>query len=395
MSLSTYYADLHIHIGRDHHGNPVKITGSKTLTLTNILQEANHRKGIDLVGVIDCHAPAVQQEIEQLIGEGSAYELEGGGIRFKDVTLLLGSEIEIYDENCRGPIHVLCFLPTLIKMKQFTGWLSERMTNINLSSQRYYGTAKQLQYKTKELGGLFIPAHVFTPFKSLYGKGVEQSLAEVLDADLVDAIELGLSSDTPMADQISELHNYTFLTNSDAHSLAKIAREYQAITMEHPSFTEFEYAIHNVDGRCIDANYGLHPLLGKYYSTVCSSCLSAVGENQACQNCGSVSSVKGVSDRIQELKDTNQPSSARPPYMYQVPLEYIPTLGPKTLNNLLAALGTEMYVLHKATPAELKKVVSNKIAEAICSMREGNFDIDAGGGGKYGKIQYSINVEPK
>src|SRR5690625_5784853 len=93
------------------------------------------------------------------------------------------------------------------------------MQNLTLRSKRYYRTVKDFQYKVKELGGIFIPAHVFTPFKSLYGKGVKKSLKEVLDPDLIDGIELGLSSDTMMADQILELHDYCFLSNSDAHSL--------------------------------------------------------------------------------------------------------------------------------------------------------------------------------
>src|SRR5690625_4737459 len=118
------------------------------------------------------------------------------------------------------------------------------MKNVTLSSQRYYGSVKELQYKVKELGGIFIPAHVFTPFKSLYGRGVKKSLREVLDPDLIDAVELGLSSDTFMADQISELHEFTFVTNSDAHSLGKIAREYQQIKMKEASFKELEWALH-------------------------------------------------------------------------------------------------------------------------------------------------------
>src|SRR5699024_11844572 len=85
----------------------------------------------------------------------------------------------IYDENCQGPIHVLCFFPTLQSIKQFSQWLVGKMKNITLSSQRYYGSATALQEKTYELNGLFIPAHVFTPFKSMYGKGVHQSLLEV------------------------------------------------------------------------------------------------------------------------------------------------------------------------------------------------------------------------
>lgn len=171
--------------------------------------------------MIDSHAPAVQQEIKDLIDAGHAYEQEDGGIRFESVTLLLGSEIEVYDADCQGPIHVLCFLPTLASMEAFSEWLAARMKNITLSSQRYYGSGKELQYKVKELSGIFIPAHVFTPFKSTYGKGVRRSLTEVFDPDLIDGIELGLSSDTAMADQISELHRFTFVSNSDAHSLPK------------------------------------------------------------------------------------------------------------------------------------------------------------------------------
>ncbi|MFC2948248.1 endonuclease Q family protein [Virgibacillus sediminis] len=385
--LRDFFADMHIHIGRDINGRPVKITGSKNLTLTNILKEASRRKGIELLGVIDCHAPAVQQEIRKLIDQGHAYELEDGGIRFERVTLIPGSEIEIYDENCRGPIHVLCYFDTLDKMDEFSRWLSGRMKNINLSSQRYYGTARALQYKTKELGGLFIPAHVFTPFKSLYGKGVVRSLREVLDADLIDAIELGLSSDTYMAYQIGELHRYSFVSNSDAHSLAKIGREYQKFSMEEPSFKEFNWALHGVNGRAIVENYGMNPRLGKYHTTVCSNCLSNLSpKSEHCPECGSMKVVKGVAERIAELKDTEKEAVDRPPYLYQVPLEYLPGLGPKTFEKLLLRFGTEMHVIHQAGLNELQKVVPVTLAEMIIQMREGKLSIKAGGGGKYGTV---------
>src|SRR5690625_7043698 len=93
----------------------------------------------------------VQKEIKQLIISGEAHELVDGGIRFEEVTLILGSEIEIYDEFCQGPLHVLCYFPTLLKIEKFTEWLTTKMKNVTLSSQRYYGTAKELQYKVKEL----------------------------------------------------------------------------------------------------------------------------------------------------------------------------------------------------------------------------------------------------
>lgn len=385
--LNAYFADMHIHIGRDMYNKPVKITGAKSLTLTNILKEASRNKGIQMIGVIDSHAPAVQQEIKKLIEAGDAKELAEGGIRFEQVTLLLGSEIEVYDELCKGPIHVLCYFPTLVQIEKFSEWLTTKMKNITLSSQRYYGTAKALQYKVKELNGIFIPAHVFTPFKSMYGKGVEQSLREVFDPDLIDGIELGLSSDTDMADQIEELHDYTFVSNSDAHSLAKIAREYQEILMKEPSFQEFYWALHQVNGRKITRNFGMSPQLGKYYTTVCNNCLEPLTtETKQCPACGSNKIIKGVYDRIQELSGADAELTERPPYLYQVPLEYLPKLGPKTFEKLLQHFQTEMNVIHNISLEELKDVVPEKLANTIIQMREGKMQIKAGGGGRYGRI---------
>ena len=68
--MKRYFADMHIHIGRTETGRAVKITGSKTLTLSNILYVAKNLKGIDMVGVIDCHSPEVIEEMEALIEIG-------------------------------------------------------------------------------------------------------------------------------------------------------------------------------------------------------------------------------------------------------------------------------------------------------------------------------------
>ncbi|MFB1050435.1 endonuclease Q family protein [Paraliobacillus sp. JSM ZJ581] len=388
MHLQSIYADLHVHVGRDKYNKPVKITGGKSLTLTNILKEASRNKGIQMVGVIDCHSPAIQEELSDLVQVSKAEELKGGGIRFEEVTLILGTEIEIYDETCAGPIHVLCFLPTLQQMRQFTSWLSTRMTNINLSSQRFYGSGKSLQQQVRELGGLFIPAHIFTPFKSLYGKGVVRSLTEVLDPEMIDAVELGLSSDTSMADQISELHGYTYLTNSDAHSLAKIAREYQELRLKEGTFSELSLALQEKEGRKVVTNYGMHPKLGKYYHTVCKNCLAPGKFGFTCPDCGSDKVIKGVAERIQELvsKHEQLQHSNRPTYIHQVPLEYIPGLGEKSYHKLLKNFGTEMEIIHHATKEQLNDVVPDNITKHILQMRKGIQHVKSGGGGKYGKL---------
>ena len=384
--MKTWYADLHIHIGRTLTGKAVKITGSRNLTLPRIIEHARNEKGLDMVGIIDCHAPEVLKELEELEAQGELEAHPDGGLMSGGLCIIPGSELEINGEDTSGPIHVLCFFPDIRTMKEFSVWMSGYMKNINLSSQRIYVDGKELQRKTKELGGLFIPAHVFTPFKSLYGKGVESTLAEVFDPELIDAVELGLSSDTEMADQIEELHKYPFLTNSDAHSLSKIAREYQEIRMDELSFRGLEAALKGKGNSGIAANYGLDPLLGKYHRTVCSHCFTPVERmDLPCGSCGSLRVVKGVSDRIAELGSNKANPSIRPLYIHHVPLEFIPGIGPRLLDRLLDHFGNEMAILHKVPEEALAKVVPAGIADKIIKSRNGRLAVNPGGGGKYGR----------
>jgi uncharacterized protein (TIGR00375 family) len=388
--MNAYFADMHIHIGRTKNGRAVKITGAKSLTLRNILKIASERKGLDLIGIIDCHSPEVLEELTEMIQCGEITEIKDGGLQFGKTTIIPGSEIEIYDEHCKGPIHVLAFFPNVHEMKHFSEWMAHHVKNIHLSSQRIYCNGKQLQQKVKELGGLFIPAHIFTPFKSLYGKGVNKSLTEVFDPTLIDAMELGLSADTWMIQDIQELQPYTFLTNSDAHSLNKLAREYNTLELKEPTFAELRMALHETLGRKVTANYGLQPKLGKYHETVCGKCLFPISEKAAvCPKCGSKTIIKGVASRIKELseKDGLTEYKKRPPYIHQVPLEFIPGLGPKTMEKLLQAFGTEMNILHTATLEQLEQTVPEKIAGYIDLARNGKLHFEAGGGGRYGKVK--------
>lgn len=385
--MNEYFVDLHIHIGRTKSGRAVKITGAKSLTFSRIIEHARDQKGLDMIGIIDSHSPEVLQEMEDLLITGELQEHAEGGLMYGGMSIILGSEVEINDEFSQGPIHVLCFFPFLHRMKAFSNWLAQHQKNIHLSSQRSYVSGKELQQKVKSMDGLFIPAHVFTPFKSLFGKGVEQSLAEVFDPEMIDGIELGLSSDTGMADKLAELHRYSFVTNSDAHSLAKIAREYQKIEMAELSFRELSMALRQTEGRTIRANYGLDPQLGKYHRTVCAACFTHnKSADEVCSRCGSMKRIKGVADRISELTTATGRSGSRPPYIHQVPLEFVPGLGPKTLAKLLDHFGTEMAILHHVPFESLKQVIPEKTAEIIEKARNGQLHFHAGGGGKYGKI---------
>ncbi|MEO3944439.1 endonuclease Q family protein [Gorillibacterium sp. CAU 1737] len=384
------FADLHVHIGRTEQGIPVKITGARSLTFQNIAKEASERKGMDLVGIIDCASPAVQEDIRSCLKRGEMEEVPGGGLRYRQTVLLLGSEIEVQDPGT-GPAHLLAYLPGLSEMERLTAWLKPRMTNVTLSTQKLKAPARALQAEVLALGGILIPAHVFTPHKGLYGSCTDH-LATLLDPDGVAAIELGLSADTSMGERIAELDRYPFLSNSDAHSLPKIGREYNRLRVEEMSFREVVMALQGREGRAVTGNYGLNPRLGKYHRTYCEACSSIVDESEQaverCLYCGSTRIVRGVFDRIEARADRaeGQALTERPPYIHQAPLEFIPGLGPKLLAKLLDRFGTEMNILHRTSAAELTEAAGDKVASAILASREGRLVVSSGGGGRYGKL---------
>lgn len=221
-------------------------------------------------------------------------------------------------------------------------------------------------------------------------------------------MNFGLSADTEYADRIRELANKKFLTNSDAHSLPKIAREYNTFEMENISFESFkkvlgyEDEIQNGDNKeaksnsknrnktlnYIICNNGMYSRLGKYNKTYCDmcECVSEI-EDGKCKKCGSKKIVKGVEDRVIEIADGKSISpDNRPEYIYKIPLEYIPKLGKKTKEKMLELYGTEMNILNKVSIENIEENFGKQIAKNIEIARNGNITIQNGGGGIYGKL---------
>ena len=385
------FADMHVHIGRSEKNKPIKITAAKSLNFANIAKECVDKKGISVVGIIDCGSPYVIEDIENFLTQGEAYEIQDGGIIYKNkVCIILGSEIETSETNDEGGIgsaHNLCYFPKLRDIKAFSHEMSSHIKNITLSSQRADISAYELIDIVEKYNGILIPAHCFTPHKSFYGN-CTTSLKRIFKEkyDKIYAIELGLSSDTNLADSISELEDKTFLTNSDAHSLPRIAREYNKILVDNISFKEFLMALKRENGRKILENYGLDPKLGKYHRTFCEKCeenVKGVAPVLRCNKCGSDKYITmGVLDRIEVIKDKKISKSPehRAKYIYQVPLTFIPGIGGKTIEKLLNTFETEMNILHKISKDDLEAVVGEKIAKNITLVKEGKMKVTEGGG---------------
>ena len=391
------FADLHIHIGRSENGKPIKITGARSLNFANIAKECCERKGIQVAGIIDCASPYVIEDIENFLKTGDAYELKDGGIIYKDkVCILLGSEVETSEKGRNGKsgsAHNVCFFPYLKDIKGFSNELSHHVKNVTLSTQRSDLSGYDLVDIVEKYNGIVIPAHIFTPHKSYYGNCTDR-LKDIFKEkyDKIFAVELGLSSDTFLADEISELEGKTFVTNSDAHSLPKIAREYNKMQVEDISFKEIVKALKNEDGRKIVANYGLDPKLGKYHRSFCENCNDSIEIDDVatvCPKCGGQNITFGVFDRIELIKDKKETKSPenRPPYIYQVPLSFIPGVGGKTVEKLLSHFETEMNILHKVSEDDIEAVVGAKVAKNIVNSINGNIHVHSGGGGVYGKVE--------
>ena len=394
--MEEVFADLHVHIGRSESGKPIKITAARSLNFANIARECADRKGISIVGIIDCASPYVIEDIENFLKTGEAYEIKDGGIIYKDkVCILLGSEVETSEVSRNGKCgaaHNVCFFPHLEDIKAFSREMSTHIKNITLSTQRSNVSGYELIDIVEKYNGILIPAHCFTPFKSYYGNCVDR-MKDIFKEkfDKIFAIELGLSADTMLADTISELEDKTFVTNSDAHSLPKIAREYNKMLVKDISFKEVVKALKGEDGRKVLCNYGLDPRLGKYHRTFCDECNQVIETKEPvsiCPKCGSQKVTFGVFDRIELIKDKKESKSPanRPPYIYQVPLTFIPGLGAKTIDKLLDKFGTEMTILHKLSQDDLEAVVGEKVAKEIILAREGKMKLQAGGGGTYGRV---------
>lgn len=389
--MNEYFADLHIHIGAARAGKPVKITASNNLTFEKIVKESKVRKGLDLIGIIDCASPRVQTDIEKMIEAGEIKEIKGGGLKYKeDIVIIPGAEVESREVN-GGMVHYLSYFPFLDNLKEFSTIMKQYISNINLSSQVTGLTGSEILQITQAAGGIMVPAHVFTPHKSFYGNAFE-SYTEVFTAkqwDSIPAIELGLSADTDLADRLSELSDKTFLSNSDAHSIPKLAREYNMIEMESLNFTQFKAALFRKNSKKVKKNYGLDPRLGKYHRSFCPDCSQKFVDRktrEVCPNCGK-KLIKGVKDRILEIADQEiDHPEHRGEYIQQVPLLDIPGIGEKTLAKLLNNFNNEMEVIHQAALSELREVLNDKLAQKVEEARKGQAKIESGGGGNYGKI---------
>ncbi len=199
------------------------------------------QKGIRLLGTGDFTHPAWRKELwEKLIpAEDGLYRLREEDVLEKGVEseenrtrfVVTGEISSIYkQEGKTRKVHSLILLPGLDAADQLAAKL-EAIGNIHSDGRPILGLSchdlLEIMLETCP-EGIFVPAHIWTPHFSMFGACSGFDSVEECFGDLspyIHAVETGLSSDPPMNWQLSALDRFQLISNSDAHSPAKLGRE--------------------------------------------------------------------------------------------------------------------------------------------------------------------------
>ena len=405
-----FIADFHIH-------SKYSRATSKNMDLENLDKWAKI-KGIKVLGTGDFTHPEwlknLKEELEP--AESGLYKLKGAGD--DETRFILTSEIScIYSKNNKvRKIHIIVFSPSFEiceKINTQLGWIG----NLKSDGRPILGLdAKELAKIVLNASQdcFIVPAHLWTPWFSLFGsRSGFDSIEECFEdyTKYIFAGETGLSSDPEMNWRISNLDKITLISNSDAHSPAKLGREANVFDTElsYPTIIE---AIKSKDPEKFLYTIEFFPQEGKYHydgHRVCDISLSPQESkkyNNICPNCGKPLTL-GVLNRVEELAD--RPTNFKPkgviPFKSLIPLEEIIAnalaqgTGTKRVDkeyqNLIKEFGKEFEVLLNTSEEDLKRATLTEIAEGIVRVRQGRVSLEPGYDGVYGKIKIFFQDEQK
>jgi DNA helicase-2/ATP-dependent DNA helicase PcrA len=406
-------ADLHLH-------SRYSIATGKEADLEH-LDLWGRYKGVQVVGTGDCTHPEWLKELAAKLepaGPG-VYELKPGlalplnlkGPHWDQIPpvrfLITGEVSTIYKKGGQvRKVHLLLLLPGLDAAQKFSERLG-RLGNVTADGRPILGLeAKYVLEVALEIdpASLVIPAHIWTPWFSVLGaKSGFDALEECFEEHTVQihALETGLSSDPAMNWRVSGLDRYTLVSNSDAHSPQKLAREANLFRVP-PTYPDLAQALRTKEG--FEGTIEFFPQEGKYHLDGHRACglRASPGEAAAwggkCPQCHKPLTY-GVMHRVLDLADRQpgaKPPGARPfesliplPEVLSQVLEVNP--NSKKVQRLyfrvLENLGPELAILRRATLPDLAREGGALLAQGIDKMRRGQVHIAPGFDGVYGEIR--------
>lgn len=215
--------------------------------------ELAKQRGMDIIGISDHNSTLHASLIKQLGKEQGLFVLRGAEVTTKE------------------EVHCLCFFDKDEELQDFQQFIEKKLPNIP-NNVSYFGyqvivnedneilseidtlltsainaSIEEIECKTHELNGIFIPAHI-----NKTQNGLLSQLGFLPKELNVDALEL---SKYAKVDEFIKakpyLSKYSFIQSSDAHFPHEIGTVYTELCMEKLSFNEIRMALRNENGRSI------------------------------------------------------------------------------------------------------------------------------------------------
>lgn len=410
-----YIADLHIH-------SRYSRATSRDCT-PEYLELWARRKGIHIVGSGDFTHPAWREELREKLepAEDGLYILKKE-YRIEDDTaadavkprfVITGEISSIYKKYDRvRKVHSLILLPGLEDAEIISHKL-EAIGNIHSDGRPILGLdCRDLLEILLELcpKAVYVPAHIWTPHFSLFGAFSGFDSVEECYGDLsshIHAMETGLSSDPPMNWRVSALDRFQLISNSDAHSPAKLGREANLLDIDL-SYEGLRKAIQT--GKGLYGTVEFFPEEGKYHydgHRKCGLCLRPAetqNHHGICPVCGKKLTI-GVSHRIEQLADREEGYRKENAALFESLVPLLEVIGASTgyssvsarvqreYRNMLHRLGPEFEILRNLPLEDIRTVSGHLVAEGIGRLRSGQVTRIPGYDGEYGTIKLFTQEE--
>ncbi len=362
-------------------------------------------KGITIVGTGDFTHPVWFRELKAKLKPANRGLYAHAGVHF----MLTVEVSNIYPQGGRlRKIHSIICCPSFeiaerinAVLGRFVSLLADGRPTLTVPSDKMVEYLMEISPDC-----MVIPAHAWTPWFSLFGSNSGfDSLDECFGIQVkhIAAVETGLSSDPPMNWRLSQLDRVKLVSNSDAHSPAKLGREANVFNAE-PDYYELMRIIREKDTSKFLYTIEFFPEEGKYHFDGHRNCNVRLSPQEAkasgnrCPVCKRPVTV-GVMHRVEDLADRESgyvPVGAVP-YRNLIPLEEIiaEAMGAQVGTSgvreeyfkLCARLGSEFAILLDVPLDELAAHTTPRIVEGLRRVRDGRVEIKPGYDGTYGEIR--------
>jgi len=391
-----YIADFHIH-------SKYSRATSSDMEIEKLSEWAKI-KGINLLGTGDITHPEWLKILKNTLKSGLKGLFEYNGVDF----ILSGEVSLVYSKYGKTrKIHILLCFPDFEKVDKFNKKISlygslesDGRPILSIDAENFMELVLSI---SEEI--MIIPAHIWTPWFSLYGSNSGfDSIYECFGkyTEKITALETGLSSDPKMNWMVKEIDRFSLVSNSDSHSPSRIGREANCFKKRMDYF-EIKEVLEKKDNEKFLFTIEFYPEEGKYHydghrkCNVCFHPEETKRNGYLCPVCEKPLTI-GVLHRVIKLSQRKEGEKPEKfiPYKNLVPLDEIISEATgfsretKEVKNeymrMVLYFGNEMEILLNVPIEEIEKRFNFKVAKGIKNVREDKVKKIAGYDGVYGKI---------